>query len=164
MFAPTGKRKARVAAVLQLLALLVLQLALLTPPIAMALAATKPHKVCQGDHTLCGCPPERIAAGTCCCAMSKRPACCKTESVHPHRNKGPVIAAQPCGTSDPVTMQAIEDFLGFGKSVPPAMERRSKYPPSSPEYPIHQNVKPLIPPPQSHSACYASSRLGSGAT
>ena len=51
------KKRARIAAVMQLLALFVLQVALLTPPIAIALATAKPYNVCQGDHALCGCPP-----------------------------------------------------------------------------------------------------------
>lgn len=142
------KKRARIAAVMQLLALFVLQVALLTPPIAIALATAKPYNVCQGDHALCGCPPSRIAAGTCCCAIAKRPACCQKETTPSQTDQGPAIASLPCGISDPVILQTVDVFLMPRKIMTVALNHLEKYPPTPPEYPIHQYPRPQIPPPK----------------
>jgi hypothetical protein len=60
---------------LQFLALGLLQLAGIASYLNHIALSPGPSVVCRGDHRQCGCHPERIANGTCCCSR-KGPACC----------------------------------------------------------------------------------------
>jgi hypothetical protein len=60
----------RAAAVIQVTALLLLQVYSLLPVFGHFVAPISHGAVCRGDHRLCGCPLERIANRTCCCFKS----------------------------------------------------------------------------------------------
>jgi len=62
------KRKA--TAVIQVTALLLLQVYSVLPVFGHFAAPVRHGAVCHGDHRLCGCPLDRIANRTCCCFKS----------------------------------------------------------------------------------------------
>lgn len=60
----------RTAALIQVVALLFLQVYSILPIFGHYVAPVRHGLICSGDHLICGCPLERILARTCCCFRS----------------------------------------------------------------------------------------------
>jgi hypothetical protein len=103
------------AVMLQVVAILLLQ----WYPLAPHLSRQHGHLQCRGDHRLCGCSPERVAAHTCCCNQRK-PACCDKKGPHEEdqlagrdgKTASPYFSTAPCGGS-PKFVTASLDKLKF---------------------------------------------------
>jgi len=98
------------AAFIQFVAILLLQYY----PVAAHLGQKQAQPQCSGNHALCGCAPEMIISGTCCCSRNKavllrqpatKPECCDIDDNHGEervtRNDvypaSRVLSAAPCG-------------------------------------------------------------------
>lgn len=143
------RRGAKIGAIIQLAVFALLQLSLILPPLAQAITAQQRSSVCRGDHALCGCAPARIAAGTCCCAISALPACCQKEAKESAAGKGAEITLRPCGSADPVIAAIIDVYLPGGKQLLVVKSGTCPYRSSSPEQTLQHCDRPAIPPPQS---------------
>ncbi len=62
--------KKKAIAVIQVTALLLLQVYSVLPVFGHFVAPVRYGTVCRCDHHLCGCPVDRIASRTCCCFRS----------------------------------------------------------------------------------------------
>lgn len=144
------RRRSRTAVLLQLAAFVLLQLSLLLPPVARALTLKTGHAVCQGDHKLCGCDPARVAAGTCCCAMKSLPPCCKkkAEEKAAAEKLHNVIHIPPCGSSAPMTVEAVETFMPAFHAVPKIFSVVWNYLPHPPGPSPNGRLQPPVPPPE----------------
>ena len=107
---------------IQLAALLLLQVYSSKPIFGLLIGPNNHSAVCQGDHRLCGCSPEKIANRTCCCFRYKSfpKAChlkmyCECESkssVKPETSRGPRLVCYPsCGGQPNLITASFERFL-----------------------------------------------------
>ena len=113
--------KKRAAAVIQVTALLLLQVYSVLPVFGYYIAPVRRAAVCHGDHQLCGCPLERIANRTCCCFKSSEMAMSridhhKTESM-PNLDMRPSarLSSPSCGSQQDLSSVSLEKikFLRF---------------------------------------------------
>ena len=107
------------AVILQVVAILLLPWHQLAPQLGRERAPL----VCSGDHQLCGCSPERVAAHTCCCSQ-QQPACCASQA-HPGKDRlakgegkpaSPSLSIAPCGDAAKFTVTSLDQL----KFVPAA--------------------------------------------
>ncbi len=117
----SSRFKKRAAAVIQITALLFLQVYALLPGFGHFVAPVSHGAVCRGDHRLCGCPLERIANRTCCCLKSSEMAMNmmdhhKMESMPGSEiNRSARLVCPPCGTQSDFVSVSLEKikFLRF---------------------------------------------------
>jgi hypothetical protein len=113
--------KKRTAAVIQVTALLLLQVYALLPGLGHFVAPVSHGAVCRGDHRLCGCPVERIANRTCCCFKSSAMAMGMMEHHQMNSMPGPDMnrlarfVCPPCGSQPDFVSVSLEKikFLRF---------------------------------------------------
>ncbi len=109
----------RTAALIQVIALLFLQVYSILPIFGHFVAPVRHSLVCCGDHQVCGCPLERILNRTCCCFRSaaliknlmnhqKDPAdsISKTDLNRLARFVGP-----PCGNHQDLSFTSPENII-----------------------------------------------------
>jgi len=116
----------KTAALLQIAAMLLIQLYAVAPLFSHHFIAYAHVMRCTGDHARCGCSPERIVSGTCCCCQSKRlgffkpvSGCCnktpnrdKKFEKDGHNRLIPSIGAIPC-CDDPASISVSLEKLKF---------------------------------------------------
>ncbi len=110
--------KKRFAAVIQVTALLLLQVYALLPGLGHFVAPASHGAVCLGDHRLCGCPLEKIASRTCCCFKSAE----MTGNMlghHKHKmeltpkadmERWPRYVCPPCGNQPDFVSASLEEI------------------------------------------------------
>ena len=122
----SSRFKKKAIAVIQVAALLLLQVYSVLPAFGHFVPAVRHGAVCRGDHRLCGCPVERIANQTCCCfksgAMGRNMMDHhkmdheKKESIpESDRERLPRFVCPPCGNEPdfvPASLEKIK-FLRF---------------------------------------------------
>lgn len=104
---PSSQLKRRAVAVVQVVALLLLQVYSVLPVFGHFVSPVSHGPVCRGDHRLCGCPLERIANRTCCCFKSSEMAMNMMDHhMNDHKmdsmsksemNRLPRFVCPPCG-------------------------------------------------------------------
>ncbi|TAL15673.1 hypothetical protein EPN96_11895 [bacterium] len=84
--------------------LALMQLSVVFQPPGKAVNSGSHSAVCMGNHELCGCAPERVAAKTCCCYRQEEPSCCDSGQHESDEKSGqdrdsslPGFYAAPCG-------------------------------------------------------------------
>jgi hypothetical protein len=103
-------------AVIQVTALMLLQLYSIFPAFGHFVAPPKHGAACRGDHRLCGCPLDRIANRTCCCFKSLEMA----RNLMEHHKKEFMpnsdikrlarFACPPCGNQSDFISPSLENF------------------------------------------------------
>lgn len=110
------------AAVIQVTALLLLQVYSVLPVFGHFVAPVSHGAVCRGDHRLCGCPLERIANRTCCCFKSSAMVMGMVEGHHKmeslpksEANRWARFVCPPCGNQPDFVSVSLENikFLRF---------------------------------------------------
>lgn len=141
------------AAVLQVVALLLLQWYAIIPHLGRIQVRT----ACSGDHRLCGCAPERVAAHACCC-FQRAPSCCDPKGGHhdahaaQHEEDASTsfLSSAPCG--DPVKFVSASldklKFMGCASLplIPANCSSEFPFPPS--ERSSSRFREPPVPPPR----------------
>lgn len=103
------------AALCQLLAVAILQSYFLLPVWRQLMPSHASTAVCRGDHRLCGCSPERVAARTCCCL--RPPSCNCQDHALPERedpdrtdtaDTRPALRSAPCGSMTEYAFVSLE--------------------------------------------------------
>ncbi len=151
---------------LQIAALLLLQLYIFLPSLAKAVTPHGTTAHCFHDHRLCGCSPERIANHTCCCCSHHEPAeppCCAKKHHDEKPAARPVdapsqrrISAAPCG-SHPQFITASLDKIKFVRCASSAVMPDvlpSTYPLQSRGIFQRRSSEPPEPPPKILLSCY----------
>jgi hypothetical protein len=108
-------------AVVQLVVLLIVQISTVAPGLARALQHRALVGLCRGDHRICGCQPDRVAARSCCCFLNKRPhpdrrSCCVDparagklpSTAHDFDRSTPALSSLPCGGDPSFTSYGME--------------------------------------------------------
>lgn len=101
---------------------------------------------CQGDHLLCGCDPEKVAAGLCCC-VSPLPECCKVDAAD---GATPVYKNPSCGAGKNVALSSV-DTTDLALSSPGPLPGPSWFYPESVKEssaPAFTIERPPVPPPR----------------
>jgi hypothetical protein len=112
--------------------------------------------VCMGNHELCGCAPERVAAKTCCC-FQEEPSCCDSGQHESDENSGqgrdgglPGLYAAPCGERTGF----LDSSQGKPDLLPPVVSPDKTSPwrvlcyLSFSETPLERYLEPPDPPPK----------------
>lgn len=79
----------KTVALLQITAVVLLQLYAVAPLLSRNFAAHAGAERCNGDHAQCGCSSARIASCTCCCYQSKHLDISSSPSTESVRNEAP---------------------------------------------------------------------------
>lgn len=140
---------------IQLLAVLLLQ-GYGTLPLVRA--HTAPEKKCFGNHLLCGCAPERIAARNCCCFENAHSCCLKAMSVaadeylasKTHEKARHGISSLPCGGYTDTFTELSEKvkFLTAGFDISPPEVVHTSHHVWLPSAPPDRHLEPPVPPPR----------------
>jgi len=151
------RTRSHVGAIVQLLAIVVLQSYFWAPVYRQMFLSKGTVKQCHRDHQMCGCSPERVATKTCCC-LRVVPSCCLSE----HKQEGDItvqsreaspiqkISNSPCG-SETFSAAISLDKLKF---VFPDCFILSSQKPSANSFPIltvevpERFLEPPDPPPR----------------
>ena len=146
------KKKSKTAGVLLIAACSLLQLALWGPSFLHALHEAGVATTCQHDHALCGCSPSRIAAETCCCALSSLSPCCQKNYIEAAREEkaavGTVLTSLPCGSSDdPLLTAGSEAYLLPTIKISDSSLSATLYPLVTARNLLDCNILPPTPPP-----------------
>jgi hypothetical protein len=104
---PPSRKRSTAAVWLQVLALALLQLAGIASHVNQIGRSPAPSMICRGDHTECGCSPERVANESCCCSRQIHASCAKKKeqavTASPLKAKGDGTHSEiawhnlPCG-------------------------------------------------------------------
>lgn len=136
-------------------------------PAATRWAAEHHGGACRHGNRLCTCPPERVAAGACCCSRTTAPkgvfdltdlttdkgkqhSCCN-RTASPTR----YLCAIPCGARPDITTPA-PDSAPFLRQGPTGMALRPSFGiiAVADPLPLHgRTLPPPDPPPKPYSRC-----------
>lgn len=120
------KTRVSTAAIVQFVAIMILQSYFLLPLYRQLHLDHNTAIVCQHDHTLCGCSPARIASKSCCCFRTA-PSCCQSKPrkethdarVHDTSHDTHAVSTAPCGGDSepgvvsPETLKFISQSAAF---------------------------------------------------
>lgn len=147
--------KNKAVGIFLLVVLALLELALWGPALHHARHGEVLAVTCQGDHALCGCSPNRIAAKTCCCALAAIAPCCQKESISSDQEQeeetafATVLTTLPCGASeDPLMTASSEVYLLASIRICSCPVSTTVYLPGSAMSRIDHHIPPPVPPPK----------------
>lgn len=109
----------RTEALIQVTALLFLQVYSILPIFGHFVAPIRHNLVCSGDHQICGCPLEKIFNHTCCCFRSaeiiKSSMDYQKEPTKPisrtDLNRLPQFVGPPCGHHQDMSFTSTENII-----------------------------------------------------
>ena len=104
-------------------------------PVAAHLGQRQAQPQCSGDHALCGCAPEMVISGTCCCNRNKavllhqsatKPECCDIDQkqVEEQVTRNDVnpssryLSAAPCGGTTKFITASLEKLKFLCPELP----------------------------------------------
>lgn len=149
------------AAIVQFVAIVILQSYFLLPLYRQLRLGHNTAIVCQRDHTLCGCSPSRIASKSCCCFRTA-PSCCQSKprketngaGAHDTSHYTHAVSTAPCGsdTEPGVISPETLKFISQSAAFLPISFTSIAYGPATETRVPDRSLEPPDPPPRRASA------------
>lgn len=155
----------RMFALVQLLALLILQGYFLLPVCRQIYFGHAQPVVCQKDHSRCGCAPERIVAKSCCCFRPVQ-SCCpydhpEDEHICDTRKNSDArltLSSAPCGNETEYSVVSLDKlkFITPQLTFPTAHLADAEYHRIPCPGIKDRSIAPPDPPPEADNTYYGN--------
>jgi len=161
MILARSKTRVSIAAIVQFVAIMILQSYFLLPLYRQLRLHHNTAGVCQNDHALCGCSPARIESKSCCCFRTV-PSCCQSEHrketnnarAHDTSHYTHAVSNAPCGSDTEPGMVSPETlkFISQSAAFLPISITSIAYGPATETRVPDRSLEPPDPPPRRASA------------